>query len=52
MLAAEGGHTAAIAGLLAAGAEVNAKNNKGKTALMIAEQLKHEHAAGLLRGDA
>ena len=50
MLAAQGGHSAAIAALLAAGAEVEAKDDKGKTALEIAG--KHEHAARLLRGDA
>ena len=52
MLAAQGGHAAAIAALLAAGAEVEAKDNDGKTALEIAEVCKHEHAARLLRGDA
>ena len=52
MLAAQGGHAAAIAALLAAGAEVDAKDNDGRTALMIAEQFEHEHAARLLRGDA
>ena len=52
MLAAMGGHAAAIAALLAAGAEVEAKANNGKTALMAAEHFKHEHAARLLRGDA
>ena len=50
MLAAQGGHAAAIAALLAAGAEVEAKNNRGWTALMLAEEYKHEHAARLLRG--
>ena len=34
MRAAQGGHAAAIAALLAAGAEVEAKNNAGRTALM------------------
>ena len=52
MLAAQGGHAAAIAALLEAGAEVEAKNNDGWTALMFAEARKHEHAARLLRGDA
>ncbi len=52
MLAAEGGHAAAIAALLAAGAEINAKDNDGRTALMYAEACEHEHAARLLRGDA
>ena len=47
-----GGHATAIAALLAAGAEINAKNNDGYTALMFAEAFKHEHAARLLRGDA
>ena len=50
--AAAGGHAAAIAALVAAGAEVEAKANNGKTALMWAEECKHEHAARLLRGDA
>ena len=52
MCAASGGHAAAIAALLAAGAEVEAKMNDGRTALEIAELCKHEHAARLLRGDA
>ena len=52
MAAAQGGHAAAIAALLAAGAKVDAKENGGLTALKIAEHLKHEHAARLLRGDA
>ena len=52
MVAAIGGHAAAIAALLAAGAEVGAKDNDGWTALMVAELFKHEHAARLLRGDA
>ena len=52
MAAANGGHAAAIAALLAAGAEVDAKTNNGLTALEIAEQSKHEHAARLLRGYA
>ena len=52
MRAAQGGHAAAIAALLAAGAEVEAKMNDGRTALEIAELCKHEHAARLLRGDA
>ena len=52
MLAAVGGHAAAIAALLEAGAEVDAKGNDGRTALMWAEKNKHEHAARLLRGDA
>ena len=52
MFAAMGGHAAAIAALLAAGAEVEAKMNDGRTALEIAELCKHEHAARLLRGDA
>ena len=51
MQAATGGHTAAIAALVAAGAEVKAKDNTGLTALMYAERCKHEHAARLLRGD-
>ena len=51
MKAALGGHAAAIAALVAAGAEVEAKDNYGKTALMWAEHFKHEHAARLLRGD-
>ena len=34
MRAAQGGHAAAIAALVAAGAEVEAKNNAGRTALM------------------
>ena len=51
--AAGGGHAAAIAALLAAGAEVEAKDNEhGMTALMFAEHFKHEHAVQLLRGDA
>ena len=52
MHVAQGGHAAAIAALVAAGAEVDAKDNDGRTALMIAEQFEHEHAARLLRGDA
>ena len=52
MLAAQGGHAAAIAALLAAGAEVEAKNNSGARALDFAEGCGHEHAARLLRGDA
>ena len=52
MVAADGGHAAAIAALLAAGAEVEAKDNDGATALEIAEACEHEHAARLLRGDA
>ena len=52
MFAAQGGHAAAIAALLAAGAEVYAKRNDGMTALMYAEMFEHEHAARLLRGDA
>ena len=52
LLAATGGHAAAIAALLAAGAEVEAKDNKGLTALIFAETCEHEHAARLLRGDA
>ena len=51
MFAANGGHAAAIAALLAAGAEVEAKMNDGRTALQFAEAFKHEHAARLLRGD-
>ena len=51
MLAAQGGHAAAIAALLAAGAEVEAKDNDGRTALEVAELCEHEHAARLLRGD-
>ena len=31
---------------------MDAKDDKGKTALEIAELCKHEHAAWLLRGDA
>ena len=38
--------------LLAAGAEVETKDEQGLTALEIAELCKHEHAARLLRGDA
>ena len=52
MIAAQGGHAAAIAALVAAGAEVEAKTDDGETALMFAEHFKHEHAARLLRGDA
>ena len=52
MCAAKGGHAAAIAALLAAGAKVEAKDNDGRTALEIAELCEHEHAARLLRGDA
>lgn len=52
MLAATGGHAAAIAALVAAGAEVEAKDNDGTTALEYAEGCGHEHAARLLRGDA
>ena len=52
MHVAQGGHAAAIAALVAAGAEVDAKNNDGTTALGFAEACEHEHAARLLRGDA
>ena len=52
MVAAIGGHAAAIAALLAAGAEVEAKDKDGWTALWLAEQNEHEHAARLLRADA
>ena len=37
-LAAQGGHAAAIAALVAAGAGVDAKDNHGATALMIAAE--------------
>ena len=50
--AALNGHAAAIEALVAAGAEVEAKDDKGITALEIAELFEHEHAARLLRGDA
>ena len=52
MIAAHGGHAAAIAALLAAGAQVDTKLSNGRTAHEIAEELEHEHAARLLRGDA
>ena len=52
MAAALGGHVAAIAALLAVGAEVEARDTGGITALELAEACKNEHAARLLRGDA
>ena len=51
MLAATDGHAAAIEALVAAGAEVEAKDNDVTTALEFAELCKHEHAARLLRGN-
>ena len=44
MFAANGGHAAAIAALLAAGAEVEAKMNNGTTALMRAAEGGHAAA--------
>ena len=44
VLAAQGGHAAAIAALLAAGAEINAKDNDGGTALMLAAEGGHAAA--------
>ena len=47
-LAARSGHAAAIAALLAAGAEINAKKNNGMTALMWAAQVGHAAAIAAL----
>ena len=48
MAAAQGGHAAAIAALLAAGAEVEAKMNDGRTALMAAAQSGYAAAIAAL----
>ena len=48
MAAAFGGHAAAIAALVAAGAEVGAKTDVGGTALMFAAEGGHAAAAGPL----
>ena len=48
MVAADGGHAAAIAALLAAGAEVDATSNQGTTALMAAAQGGHAAAIAAL----
>ena len=48
MLASQGGHAAAIAALLAAGAEVNAQTNDGNTALMNAAGGGHATAIAAL----
>ena len=47
--AAYGGHAEAIAALLRAGADVGAKAYDGRTPLALAQVLKHEQAAELLR---
>ncbi len=49
MFAAAVGHTAALRELLGAGADVDAKDNKGRTARAWAEKGGHTEAADLLR---
>lgn len=49
MEAAGSGHTETVQVLLAKGAEVNAKNNYGDTALMKAKKMGHKEIVRILK---
>ena len=49
MHAASAGHTEAVKVFIAAGADINAKNNEGQTALELASLKGHAETVNLLR---
>jgi ankyrin repeat protein len=51
MLAAMSGHREKVQLLIAAGADVNARDNCGRTALMIAKEMGHIEIVQLLRAN-
>lgn len=49
MHAASAGHTEAVKVFIAAGADINARNNEGQTALELASLKEHTETVNLLR---